>query len=700
MSILSIKLLLLRRENYMLKKKILKMKRGKTITDMKRIKKLNKDKDKNKDKNLPSSVKKKKLSPIMQDIVNNANVNPHARDYCHQSKLFSWALFQMSPEAYKFASNVIPLPCETNLRKSFSSSYNQRKIDLTTIENVTKILDINKPVEPCKPIDCVLCVDAFSATVLMKKEQKFKEKVKDDDVGGDETKDNWNNVFLFLMCPIECNIKPFILQIKPHKNGRASKEIFDIIDSIIEQTKQTSFNIKYVACDGDGAYSQFFDNQFNDLYKAIKTNSLIQYFNDKGFVFWLSDPLHLWKNSRTKLLFNKIVPNPLVESGSISADKLNQILELGPSLNDLSSIGKMRDIFAIDIFNFNNASELFKNGLYGDFIFIFIHALWTEAILNTFIKPDTRKCLLTMLLHILIRLYDIQEEIILPYNIHFKKSKNTEFVTMFTQKKLRRWISTVSATIYEIETGNLNTALERIGNHCIEQQIGRIRVICKYDHRIEQIIHATASISFIKEITKILFPLKAKRNRLNNGGCHLSDGQIDILPEGDPYEIADLLLGLIGFDTNPPEDFIQYFNDYLANFIENAPLSIASLPSRCSNQSIIDRYYSQKDYNPQFKKIKWEEKDKIIFDQYILNKQEDQIYQVYKHVPKDSIKNFIRARKDLLAYRPIERSEIFFIDKHIRENYPLKTILPFLNARTLKSLKSMVNSRKMVLNIH
>lgn len=76
------------------------MKRGKTITDMKRIKKLNKDKDKNKDKNLPSSVKKKKLSPIMQDIVNNANVNPHARDYCHQSKLFSWALFQM--KTFKF----------------------------------------------------------------------------------------------------------------------------------------------------------------------------------------------------------------------------------------------------------------------------------------------------------------------------------------------------------------------------------------------------------------------------------------------------------------------------------------------------------------------------------------------------------------------------------------------------------------------
>ena len=45
------------------------------------------------------------------------------------------------------------------------------------------------------------------------------------------------------------------------------------------------------------------------------------------------------------------------------------------------------------------------------------------------------------------------------------------------------------------------------------------------------------------------FSLK-KRNKFNNGGCYTSDGQIDILPEGDLCEIADLLLGLIGFDTN------------------------------------------------------------------------------------------------------------------------------------------------------
>ena len=68
-----------------------------------------------------------------------------------------------------------------------------------------------------------------------------------------------------------------------------------------------------------------------------------------------------------------------------------------------------------------------------------------------------------------------------PDNLGFKKSSSKDFVTMMTIEKLERIIPSVM-TILEIERGDLDFGLEKFGNHVTEQQIGQIRVWCKFDH--------------------------------------------------------------------------------------------------------------------------------------------------------------------------------------------------------------------------
>ena len=102
----------------------------------------------------------------------------------------------------------------------------------------------------------------------------------------------------------------------------------------------------------------------------------------------------------------------------------------------------MRDVYPITLFTFNCSIKLLREGKFEAFVYVFVYALWNEAILNKKIDNTTRIYLLQILLQILIFLYDVFKSKKLPTNIGFKKSKNIQFVTIFTIEKLQRWIAT------------------------------------------------------------------------------------------------------------------------------------------------------------------------------------------------------------------------------------------------------------------
>ena len=231
---------------------------------------------------------------------------------------------------------------------------------------------------------------------------------------------------------------------------------------------------------------------------------------------------------------SNIVINPFSKASSINSFYINEILNLGPFLDDRSSVGKMRDAYPVSLFNFQNAIIFLENNKFEAFSYIFIYALWNKAILNVNLHPFTRKYLLLTLLHILVNLF-MEHSKRLPENIKFKKSKDNHFVTIFTKGKLKSWIPTVAIQASEIEKGDLKLGIGRAGSHCVEIRIGSIRVYCKYDHRLEKIFHSAASITIIKEIAHVLFPDAHKKSCLSSGRCRLSMGDLVLLPD-ESYE--------------------------------------------------------------------------------------------------------------------------------------------------------------------
>lgn len=93
-----------------------------------------------------------KCDAIFDDIVDNRYKPKSKRKYSTFSKLFALGIYERSPEAYNWVRNDIPLPIETTLRKYFSKKIDARKSELTSIDLIHKIINLQQSNIICEQI--------------------------------------------------------------------------------------------------------------------------------------------------------------------------------------------------------------------------------------------------------------------------------------------------------------------------------------------------------------------------------------------------------------------------------------------------------------------------------------------------------------------------------------------------------------------
>ena len=496
------------------------------------------------------------------------------------------------------------------------------------------------------------------------------------------------------MCPIISKYKPFIVHLVTAKTGNANSAIDDILKKIKEKSQSTNFPVKYISMDGDSHYSPFFREQFDKLFQLYLENDL-DGFNkqfDEILPILISDPLHIWKNLRTRL-FLDIVINPFVDANSINATKLNSILDLGPILSDKSQVAKMRDEFAIGLFNFKNSLELFNKYTRESFVYIFIVALWVESLLNVHLSPESRVYLINILLRILSKIYQTFKEKQLPSSVSFKKSTHNNFITICTIEKIERMFPTLLATRYEIckHKHNRKIGLGRLGTHCAENKIGNIRSQSKQDERVENLVHVASRYDFIRSLTKSNDDPRKKR--LNQGGVRLEMGNVDI-SQKIPFEtIADFILYKSGYMNKFDEKIMndEIFNQFLSNVIEIAPYDPKISYTSTKNHKIVDRYYSlpeKHDYHVIYERNHAYTAEEIrIIDTCLMHGQEKNIQFILKYIPERSLTKFVGRRKTELADRPLTKNEVDIINSLLWKNLNYNEIASVLQCRTGPSIK-------------
>lgn len=106
-----------------------------------------------------------KACQIIKDFLNNIDLDPHARSYSMESKLFYLGLFERSADAYRWLQKVFPIPSESNLNNTFSLTIKSREFDLLSLDSLNKTI---QRVNLNEKVDSVLSVDAFKKNLQMR----------------------------------------------------------------------------------------------------------------------------------------------------------------------------------------------------------------------------------------------------------------------------------------------------------------------------------------------------------------------------------------------------------------------------------------------------------------------------------------------------------------------------------------------------
>ena len=154
--------------------------------------------------------------------------------------------------------------------------------------------------------------------------------------------------------------------------------------------------------------------KFNDLFKFIKT---------KCIVLPILDVFHSVKSGRNKIINNILKIGK--KCNLISSEELNEILELNDAtLEDKSTLGRMNDQYAINLFQIHNVIKAFNKNHNTSGLYLFIFTIILEVFRNIYIELQFRIDLSKLVLYLLWFFY--QNIFNVPKNTCLKKNKKSK----------------------------------------------------------------------------------------------------------------------------------------------------------------------------------------------------------------------------------------------------------------------------------
>ena len=185
----------------------------------------------------------------------------------------------------------------------------------------------------------------------------------------------FSNGFVFMQIPLNADRKVKVIHVLKKKSGNFDSSIDNVFQLIANQYHELGLRCWFKATDGDRYMNQeheYFFKQYIEQNRSsyeLLVSSTYQLLLDSDVIIPISDPLHLAKNLRGKLLDHNVVvriddDDPVNELPSVTADSLEKILKLGLSLTDSSQLGRMRDIYVTEIFQLRNVCLLLKSKRY------------------------------------------------------------------------------------------------------------------------------------------------------------------------------------------------------------------------------------------------------------------------------------------------------------------------------------------------
>lgn len=310
-------------------------------------------------------------------LVANLKFPKNNRQYSQDVLDICFCLYTISEEAYELFATVLDLPSITTIKDHFARIVREEKENITDIANISNIiLNYRKANKIDEPFDIILGVDACSFDRLNADGKKY--------------------CFCFYCQPLIPKLRCFPIHIVAASNGKASASVVNLMYDIIEILKDNDINVVYTASDGDSGYNDLTDETLEIYIKNNNFESALKSWGKSRKIKHIIDMLHILKIARERLLQGCITLNPNQILHKIISESLEEVLLLGPTLTDKSPLGKMKDFYAINLFNFDNLNKLFQHNMLNETYYFLPYVCWLEAVTNTNITKKSRIDLLNI----------------------------------------------------------------------------------------------------------------------------------------------------------------------------------------------------------------------------------------------------------------------------------------------------------------
>jgi hypothetical protein len=436
-----------------------------------------------------------------------------------QSAMLSFVTWCHGNRTYELLHSVFGFPSRQALWARFHSEIDRTMNDLSVPEGIVRnILEFTKA-HAIDVLHANLGVDAFSV-------------VSEGD--GDD-----HGCFLFLLQPFEFKLKPFPIRITFYAHGSADRVVQTWVNEVLDICERSSVVVHFVCTDGDpgssARHKEFFLGWFT-IFTSQGFDATLAWLLQKTSPIPALDLLHLMKNMRNKLVSHPIAMNPRSLVNVFDCDSIQTILNLGDVLEDKSTIGRMRDCYAIKLFTFENAERCLLANKPACTVYLFIFALLYSCLhmINISISQRLfRSRLAFELLSSLLALNDFG---------HLKEvtgswSKKSEALTLASDGTWIKIMNTVVGMILFLQLNSESGCGDRFGTHPLENFIGLIRRLCCGDDRQANVRRAVAKTILAKQFMQRMSISVEHRMRENCGGVTFAFDSAD--PNNESIDLFD-----------------------------------------------------------------------------------------------------------------------------------------------------------------
>ena len=535
---------------------------------------------------------------LLDECAKLLDVPKNGRRYSQFAYDIGELLKATSRKTYRVLRQLLPLPSEVSLLSSYGELVKSTKAELTDTallkQRIKRILskfdDENSPV--------TIAIDAFSFRTFTSQT-----------IAGSPVSEKYSNAFLFLHIPCDYSLPVQVLHLQKKTNGCYDETVQSIFNQIkkVYDKKKKGPKVWFKATDGDRFLSREHDSFFNEHVVTYRNDYsfLIQDIHKKlcqGLTMPIADPLHFGKNMRGKLIDHYV---SVVDSDSVillvDRDYLQKSLHLKDTLDDLSQLGRMRDVYVTKLFTLDNVCKLIEAGKYaGAFVLLPYSCIFT-VLYATNLSLETRM-FLAKLAYLSFNRMLIEAEKLVANNpsINHRFCAGTLAITIAEPTYIKRMMHTCLALGIAMLFGPNTLRLDALGTHLVENAICISRTVAN-STKYESICSPFATAELRKKIAQKYGITLHIPKRVNDGGAKIDtviEGGIQHPEKWDDSDIVSLFAEVCDRELcSASEKEFRAFGCQLRSFVDKLVLNQLFETSEVANALIMQRNYKFKSNN-------------------------------------------------------------------------------------------------------